>query len=127
MKLGLNLQYLRKLHGGMTQEKLAERMNVSRQTVSKWETGEAVPDVEKLLELSRLFSCTLDALLKEDMAPQADCCSPVSIVTVPPFTLGRYIIISPRPENDKGSRNPSIPGSLIGSDFHHPRTRLGAV
>ena len=39
MKLGSNLQYLRKLHGNMTQEKLAERMGVSRQTVSKWETG----------------------------------------------------------------------------------------
>ena len=64
MKLGSNLQFLRKLHGGMTQERLAERMHVSRQTVSKWETGEAIPDVEKLLELSRLFSCTLDALLK---------------------------------------------------------------
>ena len=100
MKLGSNLQYLRKVHGNMTQEKLAERMNVSRQTVSKWETSEAIPDVEKLLELSKVFSCTLDALLKEDMAPQADYYSPVSIVTVPAFTLGRYVIISPQPEND---------------------------
>ena len=39
MKLGTNLQYLRRLHGNMTQERLAERMGVSRQTVSKWETG----------------------------------------------------------------------------------------
>ena len=100
MKLGNNLQYLRKLHGNMTQEKLAERMGVSRQTISKWETGEAVPDVDKLLELSKLFSCTLDALLKEDLAPQADYYSPVSIVTVSAFTLGRYVIISPQPEND---------------------------
>lgn len=100
MKFGSNLQYLRKLHGNMTQEKLAERMNVSRQTISKWETGEAVPDIDNLLELSKLFSCTLDALLKEDMIPQADYYSPVSIVTVPSFTLGRYVIISPQPEND---------------------------
>ena len=100
MKLGSNLQYLRKLYGNMTQEKLAERMNVSRQTISKWETGEAVPDVDNLLELSQHFSCTLDALLKEDMAPQADWYSPVSIVTVPAFTLGRYVIISPQPEDD---------------------------
>ena len=100
MKLGSNLQYLRKLYGNMTQEKLAERMNVSRQTISKWETGDAVPDLDKLLELSKLFSCTLDALLKEDMAPQADWYSPVSIVTVPAFTLGRYVIISPQPEDD---------------------------
>ena len=100
MKLGANLQFLRKLHGNMTQEKLAERMGVSRQTVSKWETGEAIPEVDKLLELSKLFSCTLDALLKEDMAPQVDYYSPVSIVTVPAFTLGRYVNISPQPEND---------------------------
>ena len=100
MKLGANLQFLRKLHGNMTQEKLAERMGVSRQTVSKWETGEAIPEVDKLLELSKLFSCTLDALLKEDMAPQVDYYSPVSIVTVPAFILGRYVIISPQPEND---------------------------
>ena len=40
MKLGANLQFLRKLHNNMTQEKLAERMGVSRQTVSKWEAGE---------------------------------------------------------------------------------------
>ena len=70
MKLGTNLQYLRKLNGNMTQERLAERMNVSRQTVSKWENSEAIPDVDKLLELSSLFSCTLDALLKEDLGQQ---------------------------------------------------------
>ena len=100
MFLGSNLQYLRKLHGNITQEKLAERMGVSRQTISKWETGEAYPELDKLLELSRLFSCTLDALLKEDMVPKVDYFSPVSIVTVPGFTMARYVIISPQPEHD---------------------------
>ena len=100
MKLGSNLQDLRKLHGNMTQERLAERMGVSRQTISKWETGEAYPELDKLLELSKLFSCTLDALLKEDMSPQEDYFSPISIITVPAFTLGRYVVISPQPEDD---------------------------
>lgn len=100
MKLGENLQYLRKLHGNITQEKLAERMGVSRQTISKWETGEAYPELDKLVELSRLFSCTLDTLLKEDMLPREDYFSPVSVVTVPAFTMGRYVIISPQPEDD---------------------------
>ncbi len=100
MKLSGNLQLLRRRAGNMTQEKLAERMGVSRQTVSKWETGEAVPELEKLLELSRMFSCTLDALLKEDMTGQEDYFSPVSVVTVPAFALGRYVIISPQPEDD---------------------------
>lgn len=100
MKLGTNLQYLRKLNGNMTQEKLAERMGVSRQTISKWETEEAVPELDKLIELSSLFSCTIDALLKEDMVPSEDYFSAISIVKVPSFTLGRYVIISPQPEND---------------------------
>ena len=100
MKLGSNLQYLRRQNGGMTQEKLAEKMNVSRQTVSRWETGEAYPEIEKLLELSRLFSITLDALLKEDMGAMEDYFSPVSIVTVPAFTMARYVVISPQPEDD---------------------------
>ena len=128
MNLGANLQYLRKLHGGITQEKLAERMGVSRQTVSKWETGEAYPELDKLLELSSLFSCTLDALLKEDMMPKEDHFSPVSVVDVPGFALGRYLIISPQPENDvqmyldrwaKASGLAEYPGRLrqIGWDF----------
>ena len=100
MKLAANLQTLRKSAGNMTQEKLAERMGVSRQTISKWETGEAVPELDKLMELSKLFSCSLDALLKEDMSVQEDFFSNVSLVTVPSFTLGRYVIISPQPEND---------------------------
>ena len=100
MKLGANLQYLRRLHGNMTQEKLAERMGVSRQTVSKWETGEAFPELDKLVELSRMYSCTIDSLLKENMEPQIDYFSPVSIVSVPAFTLGRYVMITPQPEND---------------------------
>lgn len=100
MKLASNLQVLRKRAGNMTQEKLAERMGVSRQTVSKWETGEAIPELDKLLELSSIFSCSLDALLKEDMSSQEDYFSPVTLVTVPAFTLGRYVIISTQPESD---------------------------
>ena len=73
MKLGSNLQYLRKLHGNMTQEKLAERMGVSRQTVSKWETGEAVPDVDKLLEsYASAMNQTLDQLKEQFNAEQMD-------------------------------------------------------
>ena len=100
MKFGSNLQILRKRNGGMTQEKLAERMGVSRQTVSKWENGESYPDIEKLVELSGLFNCSVDALLKEDMEPWEEYFSPVAIVTVPAFTIGRYVIISPQPEDD---------------------------
>jgi len=100
MYLGSNIQFLRKNAGNMTQERLAERMGVSRQTVSKWETGETVPELDKLLELSALFSCSLDKLLKTDMSFQEDYFSAVSIVPFPAFSMARYVIISPQPEDD---------------------------
>jgi len=51
---------------GWSQEELAEKMNVSRQSISKWESAAAIPDINKILELSRLFGVTTDYLLKDD-------------------------------------------------------------
>lgn len=48
----------------LTQEQLAEQLHVSRQSVSKWETGQSIPEVEKMVELSRAFDVTVDYLLK---------------------------------------------------------------
>jgi len=48
---------------GLTQEALAERLDVSRQSVSKWETGQALPEVDKIVAMSRLFGITTDDLL----------------------------------------------------------------
>ena len=61
-----NLQQLR-MDSGMTQEQLAEKMSVSRQTVSKWESGASYPEMEKLIALCGLFDCTLDALVRGDL------------------------------------------------------------
>ena len=47
----------------MTQEALSERINVSRQTVAKWERGESEPDCSSLMRLSTLFNVTIDALV----------------------------------------------------------------
>ena len=52
---------------GWSQEELAEKMNVSRQSVSKWEGAQAIPDLEKLLQLSTLFGVTTDYLLKDEI------------------------------------------------------------
>ncbi|MBD5114902.1 MAG: helix-turn-helix transcriptional regulator [Ruminococcaceae bacterium] len=52
---------------GMSQEELAEKMNVSRQAVSKWEGAQSIPDLEKILQLGRLFGVTTDYLLKEEI------------------------------------------------------------
>lgn len=49
-----------------TQEELAEELNVSRQAITKWESGEGIPDVENLKEISKLFNTTMDELVKEE-------------------------------------------------------------
>ena len=53
-----------RIRRGMTQEKLAEKMDVSRQAVAKWENDEAVPELEKLLQLTDIFQVTLDELAR---------------------------------------------------------------
>ncbi len=62
-----NLQYLRK-RDKITQEDLADRLGVSRQSVSKWETGEAYPETEKLIALCDLFAVSLDDLMRRDIS-----------------------------------------------------------
>lgn len=65
--LGENLQYYRK-RKNMTQEQLAEQLEVSRQTVSKWEAGNSYPEMEKILQLCDLFSCSMDTLMRNHAA-----------------------------------------------------------
>lgn len=67
MSLGTNIQYLRKLNK-LTQEQFAERMNITRQTVSRWEADEVTPELGKLVEICSAFSCKLDELVRENMA-----------------------------------------------------------
>ena len=52
---------------GWSQEELADKMNVSRQAVSKWESAQTIPDLEKILQLGALFSVTTDYLLKDEI------------------------------------------------------------
>lgn len=51
---------------GLSQEQLAERIGVSRQAISKWESGASTPELEKLLALSECFHITLDELVREE-------------------------------------------------------------
>ena len=55
---------------GLSQEELANRLNVSRQTVSKWEVGDSTPDMEKLIAISDLFKISLDELGLDKMPEQ---------------------------------------------------------
>ena len=67
MKFGENLKAIRKSKK-MSQEQLAEKLNVSRQSVSKWETGDAFPEMNHILELCKLFSCKINDLVHTDMS-----------------------------------------------------------
>ena len=71
MEIGNKINQLRKL-SGMTQEQLAEKLNVSRQTISKWESDSTSPDLESIVKISRIFHVSLDDLLKEGEAGEAN-------------------------------------------------------
>ena len=62
MSFGENLQFLRKSRN-MTQEDLAESLNVSRQSVSKWESDGSFPEMDKIMQICQIFSCTMDTLV----------------------------------------------------------------
>ena len=55
-----------------TQEQLADILGVSRQSISKWESDIAYPETDKLIELGKLFDCSMDYLLKEDVTEKSD-------------------------------------------------------
>lgn len=102
MNLSGKILYCRK-KAGLSQEALAEKLGVSRQAVSKWETGEAVPELSKLMLLAQTFGVTTDWLLSEsepepETAPEPEA-PPASEVKTPcdnwvesiPGVLGRLI------------------------------------
>ena len=100
MSFGQNLQFLRKMGNNITQEELADKLKVSRQTVSKWELDMAYPEMNKLMELCDLFSCNLDELVRGDMNVNSSAYSNIRIETVEPFHYIKYAVISKEPEDD---------------------------
>ena len=126
MYFSSNLQYLRRSSQNMTQERLAERMNVSRQTISRWESGEALPEVPKLIELCDIFSCTLDNLLRENMTTRGSIYQPIRIERVASFRYAAITVISKEPEEHAFTclqnwtgRNVLPSPVCIGWDFPH--------
>lgn len=65
MSISAKIQQLRKSNG-LSQEQLAEKLNVSRQAISKWESGASFPDVEKIVLISELFQVSTDYLMKNE-------------------------------------------------------------
>ena len=80
MNLPKKLSFLRK-EKGLSQENLADEMNVSRQAVSKWESGNVMPSLDNLIYLSKLYGVTIDSLIddSQDLPPE-----PVPAEPVPP-------------------------------------------
>ncbi len=124
MSFGRNLQYLRQLSAGMTQEALAEKLNVSRQTISKWEMDAANPEMDKALELCKVFNCSLDNLFRDEMNRLSSAYSNLRVEEVPGFRYVEHTVISTEPESDaldrvtqyakeNGIENPKV----IGWDF----------
>lgn len=70
MRIGEKLSFLRKQRG-MTQMELAEKLDISRQAVSRWEQGISEPSTENLVSIGKLFDVTVDALVNEDIQLQA--------------------------------------------------------
>ena len=66
MSFHKNLEYLRK-EKKLSQEDLAFELGVSRQSVSKWESGAAYPETARMVSMCKIFDCTLDELMNEDI------------------------------------------------------------
>lgn len=124
MGFGENLQFLRKVRNKMTQEELAEKLKVSRQTVSKWELNLAYPEMDNVIEICNLFSCSMDDLIRNDMNVSDKAYSDIRIEEVEAFQYIRYAVVSTEPEEDaidhvnKWAKNLHIDNpQIIGWDF----------
>jgi len=94
MKLAEKILSLRTARG-LSQGDLAEKLEVSRQSVSKWETGQSVPDLDKIIKLADLFGVSVDELVREDAMP------------APPKTETQIIYVEKK-------RSERTPGHFIG-------------
>ena len=65
MTCAVKLKFIRK-QAGMSQEQLAEKLGVSRQAVTKWETDAGIPDIENMMAISALFDISIDELLSNE-------------------------------------------------------------
>ena len=71
MKFGENLQKLRK-EKGISQEQLAEQLGVTRQSVSKWESGNSYPEMDKIVAICNLFHCDMNVLINKDITEERE-------------------------------------------------------
>lgn len=115
MSLGTKLYELR-AKAGLSQDALAEKLDVSRQSVSKWETDASVPELEKLIKLAELYGVTLDELILDKKPtvpappPEPEPTEPASAPEppAPPQPAG------PEPRRKTGARTAGIILCVLG-------------
>lgn len=108
MELREKLCSLRK-ENGISQLEIAEKLEVSRQTISRWETGTSVPTTENLMRLSTLYSVSLDELVKEDWTPP----EPGKQAEPEPIEPEPLVWGLPKPERRKLLRWPALKAVIL--------------
>ncbi len=103
MKLNEKIAYYRRAKK-LSQEELAAQVGVSRQAVSKWELGEAAPDIGKLLALAKAFGVTTDHLLSEEEEPER---------SAPPVQPSAPAYEAPPQQKQAGSDLPGFLGKMV--------------
>lgn len=90
MTISEKILYCRK-RCGLSQEALAEKIGVSRQAISKWETGEATPELSKLAILAKTFGVTADWLISEDDPPEGSAAQSQSVQQPAPVQSPNWV------------------------------------
>lgn len=127
MTIGQKITHLR-TNMSISQEKLAEMLGVSRQSVSKWEMDQALPQIDKILQIANIFSVSCDELLKDEVVLSSCTDSGsnkyfgtdgfrgeanISLTSMHAFKVGRFLGWHFQKENTDKSRRPKI---VIGKD-----------
>lgn len=109
MSLGKKIQKLRK-ENKLSQEQLAQKCNVSRQTISRWESDEVLPDTNNLITLAKLFNVTLDSMVFDEKIKKEEIMSPkkksiwmvlISFICVFSLGINIWFIANKNNSNDK--------------------------
>ena len=97
---------------GLSQGDLADRMDISRQSISKWENGSAVPELDKLVKLSELFEITLDELVHGD-GPKQEEAAPADKSQSEPASASSIIAPNAAPDHNARSTTQLVIGALL--------------
>lgn len=105
MNLPERLAFLRR-EKGLSQQELADEMNVTRQAISKWESGNVMPNLDNLICLSKLYGVTIDSLIDDvqDTPPEPAPSEPTSVKSSP----SGVAISEPRPAKNLRKENPIL-------------------